>query len=172
MALPTICPQPLVRLREPFSWEAAIEDLVAFAHVYAVALAPVVGAIFIASLFRRCDRLVGLPPLAVVTGFFVTGLLGWTTVPAQWTASFWTTLDASINAAKYGAAFEHTAERALLYFFFPAELGAIRLRVIAVFVLWRIPFLRLPGRWDRPRSRVRAPSRAEARPPIASPGRL
>ena len=60
-------------------------------------------------------------------------------MPAQWTASFWTTLDASVNAAKYGAVFEQAAERALMYFFFPAELGAIICGAVALFVVWGVP---------------------------------
>lgn len=105
-----------------------------------VALAPILAAVFIVSRFLlRRDRLVGLAPLAVVIGFLAGGVVGWASVPAQWTASFWTTVVAAGNAAKYGEAFEHTAERALLYFFYSALLGAVAAGVAALVVVWRVP---------------------------------
>jgi len=111
-----------------------------FVFLSAVTLAPVIGAVWVAGLLRRSDRLVDLAALAVVFGFIGSGLLGWAFVPAQWTASFWTTVDASVGAATSGAVSGHTAERALIwYFFVPAELGAIVSGLIALFVLWRIP---------------------------------
>jgi len=116
------------------------QGLDVFVFLCVVALAPLIGVVFVAGLLRRSDRLVGLAPLAVVCGFFGSGLLGWAFVPAQWTASFWTTVDASVNAAEYGAVFEHTAERALIwYFFVPAELGAIVSGLVTLFVVWRLP---------------------------------
>jgi hypothetical protein len=58
-------------------------------------------------------------------------------VPAEWTASFWTTIEAAGNAAKYGESFEHTAEHALMYFFYSAFLGELAFGLAAV-VVWRI----------------------------------
>jgi hypothetical protein len=70
----------------------------------------------------------------------VGGIAGWTWIlPAQWSAPFWTTAEAAGNSAKYGEAFEHTAERALMYFVYPAELGAIVFGLAALLLLWRIP---------------------------------
>lgn len=81
-----------------------------------VALAPMLVGVFIASRFLlRRDGLIGLASVAVVIGFLTGGVVGWAFVPAQWTASFWTTVEAAGNAAKYGDSFEHTAERALLW---------------------------------------------------------
>jgi hypothetical protein len=116
-----------------------MRSVIAFGYVCGVALAPVVGAVFIASLFRRRDRLIGLAPLAVVTGFFACGAVGWACVPAEWTLSFRTTMEAAGNAAKYGAAFEHAAEGTLMYFFIPALLGAVVFGLAALIVLWRMP---------------------------------
>jgi MFS superfamily sulfate permease-like transporter len=114
------------------------------------ALAPILAGVFIASRFLlRRDRLIGLAPLAVVIGFLAGGVVGWGFVPAQWTASFWTTVEAAGNAAKYGASFEHMAEHALLYFFYSALLGAIAFGVAALVVVWRVPgpaFVRGPFR--------------------------
>jgi hypothetical protein len=104
-----------------------------------IALAPLLLAVFIVSLFRRRDRLIKLAPLAVIIGFFAGGGVGWASVPAQWTSSFWTTIEAAGNAAKYGHSFEHMAEHALMYFFYPAVLSAVAFGLAALVVLWRIP---------------------------------
>jgi MFS superfamily sulfate permease-like transporter len=105
-----------------------------------VALAPILAGVFIVSrLFLRRDRLIGLAPLAVVIGFLAGGFVGWAFVPAQWTASFWTTVEAAGNAAKYGEPFEHMAEHALVYFFYPALLGAVAFGVLALVCVWRTP---------------------------------
>jgi hypothetical protein len=106
----------------------------------ALGLVPVASGLVIASLVRRRDRLTALAPVTAVIGFLAGGVVGWTwLLPAQWTASFWTTVDAAGNSAKYGHAFEHTAERALMYFLFPAELGAVAFGLAALLLLWRIP---------------------------------
>lgn len=105
-----------------------------------VALAPILAGVFIASRFvPRRDRLIGFTPLAVVLGFMAGGGVGWAFVPAQWTASFWTTVEAAGNAAKYGERFEHMAEHALLYFFFSALLGAVAFGGAALVFVWRFP---------------------------------
>jgi hypothetical protein len=105
-----------------------------------VALGPILVGVLIASRFLlRRDGLIGLASVAVVIGFLTGGCVGWAFVPAQWTASFWTTVEASGNAAKYGASFEHTAERALLYPYFFALLGATAFGVAALVVVWRLP---------------------------------
>ena len=106
----------------------------------AIGLAPVASGLVIASLRRRRDRLIALPPVAAFIGFLIGGVVGWTSVlPAPWTASFWTTVEAAGNSAKYGESFEHTAERALMYFLYPAELGAIAFGLAALLLVWRIP---------------------------------
>jgi hypothetical protein len=74
----------------------------------------------------------------VPAGFLVGAALGWAAVPAAWTASLWVTIDASMNAKTYGAAFEHTAERALMYPFFFGILGALAAGVLAVVATWRM----------------------------------
>ena len=103
-------------------------------------LAPVVGALFIASRLRRSDRLVALAPSAALIGFFVGAAVGWTLLlPPQWTASFWTTVEAAGNAAKYGHEFEHTAERALMYVLYPGVLTGLALGLAALLITWRIP---------------------------------
>jgi MFS superfamily sulfate permease-like transporter len=105
-----------------------------------VALAPILAGVVIASRFLlRRDRLIGLAPLAVVIGFLAGGVIGWAFVPAQWTASFWTTVEAAGNAAKYGESFEHMAERTLLYFFYSALLGAVASGAAALVFVWRVP---------------------------------
>ena len=105
-----------------------------------VTLAPILVLVIIASrLLLRRDRLIGLVALAVVIGFLAGGVVGWAFVPAQWTASFWTTVEAAGNAAKYGESFEHMAERALMYFFYSALLGEVAFGLAALIVAWRVP---------------------------------
>jgi hypothetical protein len=62
---------------------------------------------------------------AVPLGYLVGGMIGWASVPPEWSASLLVTIDASMNAAKYGPTFEHTAERALLYFVYSGIIGAL-----------------------------------------------
>ena len=59
-------------------------------------------------------------------------------VPAQWTASFWTTIEAAGNAAEYGAAFEHTAERALMSIIYSGLLGEVAFGLVVLAVVRRI----------------------------------
>lgn len=73
----------------------------------------------------------------VPAGFLVGAALGWAAVPAEWTSSLWVTIDASMNAKAYGAAFEHTAERVLMYVFFGGILGALVAGVLAIVVTWQ-----------------------------------
>ena len=106
----------------------------------AIGLVSVASGLLIGSLIRRRDRLIALPPVTAFIGFLIGGVAGWTSMlPAQWTASFWTTVEAAGNSAKYGESFEHAAERALMYFLYPAELGAIVFGLAALLLLWRIP---------------------------------
>ncbi len=102
----------------------------------AVALAPALLAISFAVRFLRRDRFIWPARAAVASGFLAGGIIGWASVPARWTASIWTTIDAAGDSAKYGATFEHTAERALMYFFYSALLGELALGVAALLVLW------------------------------------
>jgi hypothetical protein len=106
----------------------------------AIGLAPVASVLLIVSHIRRRDRLTALPPVTAFVGFLVGGVAGWTSMlPALWTASFWATVEAAGNSVKYGESFEHTAERALMYFLYPAELGAIVFGLAALLLLSRIP---------------------------------
>ena len=61
----------------------------------AVVLTPVLIAVSVAAHWLRRDRFSRLLRVAVAVGFLVGGLIGWTLVPAAWTASFWTTIDAA-----------------------------------------------------------------------------
>jgi TRAP-type C4-dicarboxylate transport system permease small subunit len=109
-----------------------------FLFYSAITLAPVHIAVSVATHFLRRDRLIPVALLAVVLGFLAGGVVGWASVPAQWTASFWTTIEAAGNAAKYGHAFEHTAERALMYIFFSGLLGEVALGLVVLVVVRRI----------------------------------
>ena len=108
----------------------------------AVVLVPVVLTVSRAVRFLRRDRFIWLARCAVVAGFLAGGAIGWINVPAEWTASIWTTIDAAGNSVKYGEPFEHTAERALMYFFYAALLGEVAFGVAALLVAWRASDLR------------------------------
>ena len=115
-----------------------MRGLIGFLFYSAIVLAPVLIAVSVASRFLRRERFIGFATLAVVIGFLAGGVVGWAGVPAQWTASLWTTIEAAGNAAKYGHAFEHTAERALMYFFYSALLGEIAFGLGALAIVRRI----------------------------------
>ena len=93
----------------------------------AVVLTPVLIAVSVAAHWLRRDRFSRLLRVAVATGFLAGGLIGWALIPAAWTSSLWTTIDAAGNSVRYGEAFEHTAERALMWFFYAAAIGELAL---------------------------------------------
>lgn len=103
----------------------------------AVILSPAILVVSVAARLVGDDRLASLARWAVAAGFLAGGLIGWASVPAEWTASLWTTIDAAGNSAKYGHPFEHTAERALMYFFFAGLIGEVACGVTALLVGWR-----------------------------------
>ncbi len=114
----------------------------------AVVLAPVLFAVSIACHFLRRDRFIRLAGVAVASGFLAGGIIGWSSVPAEWTTSIWTTIDAAGNAAKYGDAFEHRAERALMWFLYSAVVGELALGIVALLGVWWLAFPR--GRCHEP----------------------
>ena len=109
-----------------------------FLFYSALALGPVLIAVSAAAQFLHRERLVRFARVAVVIGFIAGGIVGWASVPAAWTASFWTTIEAAGDSAKYGHPFEHTAEHALMYFFFSALLGEIAFGLGALAVARRM----------------------------------
>ena len=113
--------------------------IVAFVIYSVLTIAPVLFVVFSVSRLRHPTRLVGVALLAVVVGFFVGGTVGWAAVPGEWTASLATTIYASGDAATYGEAFEHQAERVLMWFFVSALLGEVALGALALLVLRRLP---------------------------------
>jgi hypothetical protein len=118
--------------------EGRMTGTLGFLFYSAITLAPVLIAVSVASHFSGRDRLIAFALLAVVLGFLAGGVVGWASVPAQWTASFWTTIEAAGNAANYGEAFEHAAERGLMYFFCSALLGEVAVGLVVVVVVRRI----------------------------------
>ena len=104
----------------------------------AVVLAPVLFAVSIAIRFLGADRFILPARIGVAIGFLAGGVIGWSAVPAEWTASIWTTIDAAGNSVKYGHAFEHTAEHALMWFFYSALVGELAAGIVALLVAWRL----------------------------------
>ncbi|MBZ5632694.1 MAG: hypothetical protein LAO55_06135 [Acidobacteriia bacterium] len=60
--------------------------------------------------------------LAFVLGSCAGGFLVWNLAPSGWSMSFWTTLQASVNAEKYGHPIEHAAENILVVVTFASVL--------------------------------------------------
>ena len=103
----------------------------------AVVLGPALFAVSIAARFLGGGRFVSLARIAVASGFLAGGIIGWSFVPAEWTASIWTTIDAAGNSLKYGEPFEHTAERALMWFFYAALIGELALGLaVLLLIMW------------------------------------
>jgi hypothetical protein len=120
--------------------EGIMTGIIGLLFYSAIALASVMAGVFIAGrFFPRRDCHIAFIPLAIVIGFLAGGAVGWAFVPAQWTASFWTTVEAAGDSLKYGEPFEHTAERVLLYFLYPAVLGAAAFGAAALVVTRRVP---------------------------------
>jgi hypothetical protein len=126
------CVEPL------FIPEDTMIGTIGFLFWSAVVLAPVLMAVAAAARFLHRDRFIWLARVAVATGFLAGGIIGWSFVPAEWTASLWTTIDAAGDGVKYGHAFEHTAERALMWFFYSAVLGELALGMLALLLVWRL----------------------------------
>jgi hypothetical protein len=120
----------------PFTLEDTMIGTIGFVFWSAVLLAPVLLAFSIAARFLRRGRFIWLVRVAVASGFLAGGIMGWSAVPAEWTASIWTTIDAAGNSVKYGEAFEHTAERALMWFFSSALVGELAVGIVALLVVW------------------------------------
>ncbi len=64
-------------------------------------------------------------PAGMLCGYVAGALFVWTLVPRDWTLPFWTTLAATVNAAKYGHAVEHYAEGIVIWIVFGAVVGAV-----------------------------------------------
>jgi hypothetical protein len=133
-------------LRQTSILEHAMIGIIGFLFWSAVVLTPAILAVSVAARFLRDDRFVWPARWAVAAGFLAGGVIGWASVPAEWTASIWTTIDAAGNSAKYSEPFEHTAERALMYFFYSALLGELAFCVAALLVAWRLSDARSPRR--------------------------
>jgi multisubunit Na+/H+ antiporter MnhB subunit len=73
---------------------------------------------------RRCPCSLRVPT-GILCGYIAGVLFVWILVPRDWTLSFWTTLAAAVNAAKYGHPVEHYAEGIVVAMMFCAVVGAV-----------------------------------------------
>lgn len=71
------------------------------------------------------NRVTLLVTLLIGAGSLIGGVIGWLLRPAQWRMAFGQTFEAAFNAAKYGDALEHQAERVLMYPWYMAVLCSI-----------------------------------------------
>jgi multisubunit Na+/H+ antiporter MnhB subunit len=66
-----------------------------------------------------------LVALSFVAGTCGGGALAWYLVPSEWSLPFRTTLEAAVNAEKYGHTIEHTAENILVFITFASVAGGV-----------------------------------------------
>ena len=64
------------------------------------------------------SKRLALAAVLSLAGFLLGGLAGWSQRPAEWQAGIWQIAHVSVNAARYGHAYESQAERVLLYFIY------------------------------------------------------
>ena len=74
-------------------------------------------------LFKRTSGRSVLIASSFVLGALVTGVAVWHAMPSAWTLPFWKTLEASVNAEKYGHPIEHYAQGVVMALVFSAPLG-------------------------------------------------
>ncbi|MBZ5618764.1 MAG: hypothetical protein LAQ69_08585 [Acidobacteriia bacterium] len=63
-------------------------------------------------------------PATMLLGYVAGLLFVWILVPRNWTLPFWTTLAATVNAAKYGHPVEHAAEGIVIWMMLGAVVGS------------------------------------------------
>ena len=78
------------------------------------------------------ERRVSVLAAALVIGFLLGGLLGWSQRPVEWQAGIWKTASASVDAATYGHAYESQAERVLMYFIYGGIAGSVIAGLVVV----------------------------------------
>jgi len=78
--------------------------------------------LFVGAMRTRRTRIFLFSALAA--GCMAGVLLAWSLLPASWPLSFGETLEASINAAKYGHPVEHYAEGAVILMWCASAAGA------------------------------------------------
>jgi hypothetical protein len=101
-----------------------IIQLLLLASLLLLAAMPVVSLVLLFGRIRRRGpwRNV-LIALSFVVGSIGAGAFAWYLVPTDWTLPFLTTLEASVNSAKYGHPIEHTAENILVFVTFACVAG-------------------------------------------------
>jgi hypothetical protein len=110
-------------------------SIVVFTGMCVVALLPFVAAVwFIGSRWSTREAL-RAAFLVVPLGFLAGGCLGWALVPDIWPASLWVTIDAAMNAARFGDQFENLAEHVLMYPLYLGIVGATGAAVLSLLAL-------------------------------------
>jgi hypothetical protein len=115
------------RMVEGFVGVVAWVGLVVF-----LAIMPVLLALLIVEHRRTHHRAVALLIVyTTVVGFFVGGVLGWTSNRPNWEMPFWATFASSMNAKSYGDGIGHKAEDILIRVLFSSVSGAVVAGVLA-----------------------------------------
>ena len=89
-----------------------------------LATMPVVALVLLfARIRKRGPWGMVLMAVSFVVGSCAGGALAWSSVPADWSLPFRTTMEAAVNSEKYGHAIEHSAENILVLLTFACVAG-------------------------------------------------
>jgi hypothetical protein len=79
-----------------------------------IAVTPFVVAVVAVEYLRtHRDRRRVIVTSSFALGLYCGGWLAWSLIASSWAMPFWTTIEASVDAEKYGHLIEHTAENIL-----------------------------------------------------------
>ena len=91
-----------------------------------IAMTPIVLVLLVVEHLRtRKYRRGVIVALSLVIGFCGGGVLAWILFSSNWGMPFWTTLEASVNAERYGHMVEHTAENILVGVLVACKCGGV-----------------------------------------------
>jgi len=102
----------------------AVIQFLLLASFLLLATMPLVALVLLfASIRQRGPWGMVLMAVSFVVGSCAGGALAWSSVPPDWSLPFRTTMEAAVNAEKYGHAIEHAAENILVFVTFASVVG-------------------------------------------------
>jgi hypothetical protein len=102
----------------------AVIQFLLLASFLLLATMPLVALVLLfAKIRKRGPWVMVLMAVSFVVGSCAGGALAWSSVPPDWSLPFGTTMEAAVNAEKYGHAIEHAAENILVFVTFASVVG-------------------------------------------------
>ncbi len=102
----------------------ALIQLLLLASFLLLATMPLVALVLLfTSIRKRGPWGMVLMAVSFVAGSCAGGALAWSSVPADWSLRFRTTMEAAVNTEKYGHTIEHAAENILVFVTFASVVG-------------------------------------------------